>query len=368
MHWGILIANNAVGGCEHQMELLARGLMAAGEQVTVIYTDSPHQGLRRNPAKLLDYSGIPVLRLCLRRFFRWFYLPYGRWQVRRKKIDVMIGNNAENTLFACELSKGCETAVALHIAGLGYFRPGCEKRLQLLKNVIQMADWTISNGQVAIDLAREFHVLGDKPTKVIFNAVRRFRPVSMPEQGRFHVIFVGQLYHIKDPMTLIKALEIAKKELPALTATLAGEGVLHAELQAYLDQHELNDFIRLAGHMPPDQIPYDRSDLYVNCSVSELSSGAIAEALCCGVPAVGSRVGGTPELLEGHDFSALFPAKDVQRLAELIVFFGKKPLEERVSLGRQAAKFGEKHFSMETYVAQYRDLGADMLKLLKGKK
>jgi len=177
------------------------------------------------------------------------------------------------------------------------------------------------------------------------------------------VIFVGQLYDIKDPMTLVKALEIAKRQLPNLSATLVGDGVLRQELQTYIESHQLNSFIRLAGHIPTEQIPYEKSDLFVNCSISELSSGAIAEALCSGVPVIGSAIGGNPEILSGHKFSELFPARDINRLAELIVSFGKKDVAERMFLSRQAIQYGEKNFSISRYVAQYRELGEKMIQI-----
>ena len=73
--------------------------------------------------------------------------------------------------------------------------------------------------------------------------------------------------------------------------------------------------------------------------------------------AIGSHVGGTPEILEGHDFSATFPPQDVNALADLIVEFGSKSVAERTALGDQAKAYANDLFSMENYVKSYIELG-----------
>ena len=171
------------------------------------------------------------------------------------------------------LAKGTDIPLITHISGMKFSRPDEEATREQLRYCIQKSKVVISNAQVALDTAAQMGLIQGQKTKVIHNAIQAPRQQTKPCTDRFHVIYVGSLYHIKDPMTLIRALELAKKRLPVLTATLVGDGVMRQEIQDYLDQNSLNSFIRLTGHIPTEQIPYSESDLFVNCSVSELSSG-----------------------------------------------------------------------------------------------
>ncbi len=213
------------------------------------------------------------MELCSRKGFRYFYYPYGSFEVRRRKIDLLIGNNPNNAYVGSVLAKGTKIPLITHISGMKFSRQGEDATREQLRYCIQKSKIVISNAQIALDTAARMGLIQDKKTKVIYNAVQSPRGYTKPSADRFHVIFVGSLYHIKDPMTLVRALEQAKKRLPVLSATIVGDGVMRNEIQQYLDQNDLTSFIRLTGHIPTEQIPYSESDLFVNCSVSELSSG-----------------------------------------------------------------------------------------------
>jgi glycosyltransferase involved in cell wall biosynthesis len=87
-------------------------------------------------------------------------------------------------------------------------------------------------------------------------------------------------------------------------------------------------------------------DIFVSCSNSEAFSNAILEAMACGCRVVGSRVGGTPELIGEDERGLLFRPGDVGDLAEkLTALLASEPLCRE--LGARAAEFAKTKLNIE---------------------
>jgi glycosyltransferase involved in cell wall biosynthesis len=87
-------------------------------------------------------------------------------------------------------------------------------------------------------------------------------------------------------------------------------------------------------------------DIYVSCSRSEAFSNTILECMACGRVVVGSRVGGTPELIGDDERGLLFQPGDAQDLAEkLAILIGNEPLRD--AFGARAAEFAREKLSIE---------------------
>jgi glycosyltransferase involved in cell wall biosynthesis len=88
-------------------------------------------------------------------------------------------------------------------------------------------------------------------------------------------------------------------------------------------------------------------DIFVLCSSSEAFSNALLEAMACGCCAVGSRVGGTPELLGEDERGLLFRVADPGDLAEKLVrLISDRTLRDQLS--SRAAHFAKTRLSIET--------------------
>jgi glycosyltransferase involved in cell wall biosynthesis len=87
-------------------------------------------------------------------------------------------------------------------------------------------------------------------------------------------------------------------------------------------------------------------DTYVSCSHSEAFSNTILEAMACGCGVVGSRVGGTPELIGNDERGLLFRPGDAGDLAaKLTTLIENESL--RGELGARAAEFARRKLSIE---------------------
>ena len=75
--------------------------------------------------------------------------------------------------------------------------------------------------------------------------------------------------------------------------------------------------------------------------------------MAAGLPVVATRVGGTPEIVDGR-CGRLVPARDPQALAEALAALAGDPALRR-TLGRDARARVEQHFTLDRMVREYRD-------------
>jgi glycosyltransferase involved in cell wall biosynthesis len=101
---------------------------------------------------------------------------------------------------------------------------------------------------------------------------------------------------------------------------------------------------------------YMRSiDIFVSPSRSEAFSNSLLEAMACGCSAVGSRVGGTPEMLGENERGLLFTSGDVDGLAKCLArLIGDSEL--RANLGRKAADFARTELNIERACARMSEI------------
>ena len=137
-----------------------------------------------------------------------------------------------------------------------------------------------------------------------------------PGKRSFRLISVGSLDHLyKAPDVLLDAVGECVRQGWDLKLTLVGGGCQQAELESRASHLGLANRVCFLGQLPSGDAvrsELDRADLFVLPSRQEGLPRAMIEAMARGLPCMGSRVGGIPELLDRTD---LVGANDVGGLA-----------------------------------------------------
>ena len=124
----------------------------------------------------------------------------------------------------------------------------------------------------------------------------------------FHLVIVGSLDHLyKAPDVLIDAVGECVSRGWDLELTLVGGGCRRAALESRAGRLGLANRVCFLGQLPSrDAVrsALDRADLFVLPSRQEGLPRAMIEAMARGLPCIGSRVGGIPELLDRTDLVA----------------------------------------------------------------
>lgn len=148
---------------------------------------------------------------------------------------------------------------------------------------------------------------------------------EIPDFERFvrtqpkQLIFVGSLARpYKGVDVLLKAVALCAKSGMDINLTIIGDGKYRGKLERLAKRLHIDNRVNFWGKLPPGMPIFKRlreADLFVLPSFSEGLPRALLEAMACGLPCIGTRVGGIPEVLP-HE--ALVSPGDVKGLANKI--------------------------------------------------
>lgn len=158
--------------------------------------------------------------------------------------------------------------------------------------------------------------------------------------GSWRLIFVGSLaQRYKGLHVLLQALHLCDNAGLRLGLRVLGDGVHRAEYEQMASDLGLGRQVQFVGQVGSDLVwqHLRESDLFVMPSLTEGLPRAMLEAMACGVPCLGSSVGGIPELLDPQD---MVPPGDARALAgKLREVLGNRPrLLDMAQRNRQVAQ------------------------------
>lgn len=144
--------------------------------------------------------------------------------------------------------------------------------------------------------------------------------LNLPEDMKI-ILTVGNLVPIKGQKYLIEAMKAIVQERRDVLCIIIGSGRLRTKLEQQIRSLGLDEFVMLVGGKPHDAIPLwmNACDLFVLPSLHEGNPTVMFEALGCGKPFVGTRVGGVPEVITSDDYGLLVNPTDTEDLAEKIL-------------------------------------------------
>jgi glycosyltransferase involved in cell wall biosynthesis len=140
--------------------------------------------------------------------------------------------------------------------------------------------------------------------------------------SEFSLITIGSLEQMyKAPDIVLHALARLKQQGINCRLTWLGGGKYSENMKSLASKLKISEQVDFFGYIKNhDKVRWflDQSDLFLMVSRTEGLPRALIEAMARGLPCIGSRVGGIPELL---DDIALIPSNDIESLTEKIKYF-----------------------------------------------
>jgi L-malate glycosyltransferase len=168
------------------------------------------------------------------------------------------------------------------------------------------------------------------------------------------VIHVSNFRPVKRVPDVIKAFAGIAKQMPA-KLLLVGDGPEMKTVCNLAGELGIRDKVLLLGKQERVEELYSLSDLMLLLSEKE-SFGLVAlEAMACGVPCIGTDVGGIPEVIVDGETGYICELGSIQSITEKAVQILSNPqIHKRFSA--KSVERAEKRFSADHIVAEYENI------------
>jgi glycosyltransferase involved in cell wall biosynthesis len=209
------------------------------------------------------------------------------------------------------------------------------------------------------ELARRRGAPGDR-IDVVQNAIGLEHFAQLPDRsaarerfgldaGADVVLGLGWWPEVKGVDVLIEAVQRVARRRPTLQALLVGEEQMRSFLAERLSLAPR--WLRLSGFVGDPAWLFAAADIFVSASRHEGQSGAIGEALACGLPVISSDIPGSAMWADAPGV-LMFPSEDVPALAARLEELLDVSPQARAAAGAQNRRWAEGRAGTDVWCAQ----------------
>lgn len=351
-HVAIFLKTLAGGGAEKQATLLAKVLSDSYAVHCILWTEA---GLEPRYAEILDHAGV---KMHILRGNAASKLNSLRKTAVREKIRVLF----------------CYLTAANAIGAIATAGTQCRAvpglRSSKLPRMKMISDRFVTNRLTCVTVANSFcgrdefvkHGFKAEKVRVIPNLID-LGPgeAETAAHDGITVISVGRFVDAKDYPSAIRAVALARREVPSLRYKIIGYGELEAEVRAEVKKAGIDDITEILINPPDIDRHLGMADIFLMSSVYEGTSNALLEALRAGLAAVATDVGDNGVILDRGRAGVLVNSGDTEAMAGAIVSLASDPVK-RAELTAAGRRVLEKTFSPESFEKQYKLLITQIIK------
>ncbi|GAA3926545.1 glycosyltransferase family 4 protein [Litoribacillus peritrichatus] len=227
------------------------------------------------------------------------------------------------------------------------------KVLHKMKKQLDIAQQIFAPSDELVEATKKTGYQG--PTSFISNGVdiNRFYPVKselrkelgIPESA-FVAVLARRLVEKNGVLYFAKA--IVKANQPDLHVIVAGDGADRSAFEKIITEGGCTDKVHFLGGVDNQKMPevFSAGDVSVLPSLMEATSIAGLEAMACGLPLIGTNVGGIPVIIQDGETGILVEPKSPEQLADALVSLcNNRPLVTR--LGENSLNSAKHDFSWD---------------------
>jgi glycosyltransferase involved in cell wall biosynthesis len=353
----LLTTGLARAGAEKQLVLLARQLRERGDEVLVVKM-LPSDGY----VPELQALGVTVTTLKLRPGARALsFVASGTRLLRAWQPDVLISFVYQAAMLG--RIAGRLGGVPVIISSLRNERQKARRRDLLLKLTDRLGSVTTTNSTLTAEALTRSGTVDPDRLIVIPNGIEVAHYGHRPGQRaavrrelgirehEFLWLAAGRLAPQKDFDNLLAAAALLARDGRLGQLRIAGRGPLEQSLAQRITELRIADRVALLGLREDLPAVMAAADGFVLSSAYEGLPNVVMEALASGLPVVGTRVGGTAELVQEQVSGFLVPPRDAAALAAAMDRLARTPEDVR----RQMGAAGRVHVAAHYSVGHARD-------------
>jgi L-malate glycosyltransferase len=174
------------------------------------------------------------------------------------------------------------------------------------------------------------------------------------------IIHVSNFRKVKRVPDVVRAFSLIRKHLPA-KLLLVGDGPEMTVVSRLVAELGLSDDVRFLGKQDKLDELYSISDVKLLLSEKESFGLVLLEAMACGVPCIGTTIGGIPEVIEDGKSGFLCELGNVEEVAnKALRILTDKHLH--MHMAKQAVQTVYQKFYSKQIVQQYEDIYFSLVK------
>ena len=172
------------------------------------------------------------------------------------------------------------------------------------------------------------------------------------------VLFIGPNAERKGALYVIRSIPRVLEKFPNATFTIVGSSsfLYKRKIKNFIKKYSLSNKVELIDQLPYEEVlqRHKNANVFVMPSLMEAFGQVYLEALATQTPAIGSRVGGVPDIIT-PDVGYLVPPRNSDEIARCIIeiFSDPKKAKKMGELGRKRVK---ENFSIEKMVKETEDV------------
>ncbi|MFA5133263.1 MAG: NAD-dependent epimerase/dehydratase family protein [Patescibacteria group bacterium] len=173
-------------------------------------------------------------------------------------------------------------------------------------------------------LAERAKKLGAKNISVVPNGVDLGEAKDIlvnKETGRHRIVCLARLSWEKDHKNLVAAMPKILEKYPDAEMVFIGDGALRSEIERQIAGLKLENKIKLLGNLPHKSALEElaKGDVSICPSLAEGLGITFIEAQILGVPVIGTKVGGIPDVIEDGKTGLLIEPSSSQAMSRAII-------------------------------------------------
>lgn len=161
--------------------------------------------------------------------------------------------------------------------------------------------------------------------------------------------YFGRLEEGKGYQEFLETCKILKNDYPSIKfeATIIGYGSRSKDVYKFVEDNELTKCVRIIDGVAQREMGYYyRSlDLFIFSSSAESLGLTGIEAMACGVPVIGSEVGGIMTYLKAGENGWLVPKNNIESIISKIQLYLSLPYKAKETMRINCIKTGKSYYS-----------------------
>lgn len=139
--------------------------------------------------------------------------------------------------------------------------------------------------------------------------------------SKMSLVYMGRVSYEKSIDQLLKTVALVKKKMPLINLVIIGDGPERNNLEKLADDLDVKDNVIFTGFRYGNELAeiLRASDIFLTASKSENMPLSVMEAMASGLPIIGVRALGIPELVKDNVNGFLVAPDNYQSMAQKII-------------------------------------------------